>query len=139
MAMASATPTFANTCVLSSAEVLALTGGALRWATRSERDFADVLAIGTLECSHFGHFYNSSFDSEGHALDQCRGHLFPGRLDNPAEGLPGHAHPFGGFFLIEPFIVGQPQGLVFVHREFHFLQSAPRNARRLEKGEIRQR
>jgi hypothetical protein len=133
------TASFANRHLLGSAEVLALTGGALRWATRSERDFPDVLAIGTLECSHFGHFYYSSFNSEGHALDQYLGHLFPGRLDNPTEGLPGHAHPFRRFFLIEPLVVGQSQCLVFVYCEFHFLQCPPRHTRWLQKGEIRQR
>jgi hypothetical protein len=139
MAVASSTATLASTCIFGSAEVLALTGGALGGATRSEWDFPDVLAIRTFERSHFGHFYHSSFDSEGHALNQDLGHLLPGRLNDPAEGLSRDAHLFGGILLIEPLIVGQPQRLVFVHRQFDFLQSAPRHARRLQEGEVRSR
>jgi hypothetical protein len=136
--MAPAANALTSRHLLGSAKVRALANGTLCRATRSEREFPNVPAVGTLERSHFSHFYDSSFDSEGHALDQCSGHLLPGRLDNPPDGLSGDAHLFGGLFLIKPLVVGQPQRLVFVHREFDFTQRSPRHARWLEKGEVRQ-
>jgi len=97
-----------------------------------------VSAVNTLEYSRFSHFYRPSFDSEGHAFDQNLGYLLPGRRGNPPQRLPRHPHPFGGLFLMETLIIGQPQGLVFVHREFDRLQCPSGDARRLEEGEIRQ-
>jgi tRNA-Thr(GGU) m(6)t(6)A37 methyltransferase TsaA len=84
-----------------------------------------VPAVGTLESSHFSHFYYSSFDSQGHAFDQRLGHFLSGRFHDPPESLPRYLHSLCGLLLVEPLVVGQPQRLVFVYCEFHFLQCPP--------------
>jgi hypothetical protein len=75
---ASTTADFVNICAFGSVKLFALTGGTLCWATRPEREFPDVLAIGTLECSRFVHFYLPSFDSQRHTFHQDLGHLLAG-------------------------------------------------------------
>ena len=60
-------------------------------------------------------FNGASFDGKGLAMDQGIGHLPVRRLQDAAERLAGYVHLLRRLFLIEPFQVGQTDGLEFVN------------------------
>ena len=86
-----------------------------RWAllgpTRSKRDFPSVLAVGTLECTHFD---GTSFDTESLALDEGLCNFFSSRFHDPAKRLPGDFHPVCRLLLVQPLEIGQSQRLELV-------------------------
>ena len=62
-------------------------------------------AIGTFKRSHLSHFDFSSFDSQDQPFNEGLGHLLACRFYDPAERLPGNAHPLGGLLLIESLVI----------------------------------
>jgi len=52
-------------------------------------------------------YYLPAFDAERLAIDYRVGDYTPRILEDPAEGLPGHAHFPGCRFLVQAFEIGQ--------------------------------
>ncbi len=48
------------------------------------------------------------------------------------KGLSGYGHPLGNLLLIQPFVVGQPQGLELIDGEDHLFEIPAGNSGRLE-------
>ena len=72
--------------------------------------------------------------SSEHRPRPCPRDLPAGRLDDPAEGWPGDPHPFGGLLLVQPLVIGQPEGLEFVHGQDDLDQLSSGHSGRLEHG-----
>ena len=92
-----------------------------------------MLARGASKYSHLSHFYFSSFDSDGKTLDQCRCHLLSCFINNPAEGLPRHAHPLRRLLLVKSLVVGEAYRLKLVHRDVHLSNGASGRPGRFEQ------
>jgi hypothetical protein len=68
------------------------------------------------------------------AVEEGVGDLAPRLGYEAAEGGPADAHALGGLFLIQPFQVGQTQGLDLVVAQDHLLQQSRRHTARLVPG-----
>jgi hypothetical protein len=62
------------------------------------------------------YFDGAAFDGQGLAVDQGVSHLLVCGLDDASERLAGDVHPLCRLVLVEPFQVGQAQGLQFIDR-----------------------
>jgi hypothetical protein len=71
---------------------------------------------------------HSPFDADSLAADQRVGHLFASRLDDPAKGLAGDLHLFGGIGMVQPFEIGKSEGFDFIDRQHNVLKPGRRDA-----------
>jgi hypothetical protein len=71
-------------------------------------------------------------DDQELALDQRGGDSLPCAGEDPSEGGTGDPHPRGGGFLIEPFEIGEAQGLELVEADGFDLEFAGGSAHGLQ-------
>ncbi len=81
-------------------------------------------AIGAFKASLCWHLSFTSSDRNSFAVDQRVRDLLASRLDDPSKGLARYTHFLSGFFLILRLVVGQANGLKFIQRNLHYLESA---------------
>jgi hypothetical protein len=75
---------------------------------------------------------DSAFDDKVLWIHQEVRHLLMGRRNDVAEGLTRNVHPFGGLFLIEPFMVGEPDGFEFIECQGYLIAFIPSDVAWLE-------
>jgi hypothetical protein len=81
-----------------------------------------VLAFITPKFSRRRHFKLTSFNFQGFALNQCLGHLFVRRLNDPSKGLTRDFHLFRCLLLVQALKVSKPDRLEFVNTQNDFFQ-----------------
>jgi hypothetical protein len=62
----------------------------------------------------FGHHNIAPLDLDIFLINQGVGDFPVGAQNNVAEGLPGNVHTFGGLFLVQSLLIGQPDSFEFV-------------------------
>jgi hypothetical protein len=73
-------------------------------------------------------------DAQSATFGQRIGDLVMGRLENPSEGSPRDPHALGRLLVVEPFAIGEADGLELVEGELDFLGRGTRDTGGFEEG-----
>lgn len=81
--------------------------------------------------------HGAGAEEQATALDEGRGHLGSGLLENAPEGDSADAHPTRGTLLIKAFLVCQAEGLQFVQLQNQGLADIQGNPQGFEALDVR--